>query len=82
MKNYIDVKITVWNRLHFPDQSNMKGIADLIKEDGLNEVIDDKLCFPESETLFIQKKCSPLQITAIRIYLKGWAVFRVVNLPT
>lgn len=52
MKNYIDVKVTVWNRLHFSGQSNMQGIADLIKEDGLDEIIDDKLGFIESETLY------------------------------
>ncbi len=52
MKNYIDVKVTVWNRLHFSEQSDMQGIADLIKEDGQDEVIDDKLGFIESETLY------------------------------
>jgi hypothetical protein len=52
MKNYIDVKVTVWNRLHFSEESNMQGISDLIKEEGLDEVIDDKLGFLESETLF------------------------------
>lgn len=52
MKNYIDVKVTVWNRLHFAEEANMQGIADLIKEDGLDEVIDDKVGFLESETLF------------------------------
>lgn len=52
MKNYIDVKITVWNRFHFAEQANMTGLVDLIKENGLDEVIDDKLGFTESEILF------------------------------
>src|SRR5690606_29628233 len=52
MKNYIDVKVTVWNRLHFSEESNMKGIADLIQQEGIEEVIDDKLGFAESETLY------------------------------
>jgi len=52
MKNYIDIKITIWNRLHFADESNMAGIAKLIKEESLEEVIDDKLGFLESETLY------------------------------
>lgn len=60
MKNYIDVKVTVWNRLHFSEQSNMQGIADLIKEDGLEEVIDDNLGFIESETLYdTEEKLTP-----------------------
>lgn len=52
MKNYIDVKMTVWQRLHFAEEANMKGIADIIKEDGLDEVIDEKIGFVHSETLF------------------------------
>lgn len=52
MKNYIDVKMTVWKRLHFADESYMKGIIEIIKEDGLDEVIDEKIGFIERETLF------------------------------
>jgi hypothetical protein len=60
MKNYIDIKVTVWNRLHFADESNMAGIADLIKEEGLDEVIDDKLGFLQSETLYdTEEKLKP-----------------------
>lgn len=60
MKNYIDVKITVWQRLHFAEEAYMKGIADIIKEDGLDEVIDEKVGFLESETLFdTEEKLKP-----------------------
>lgn len=62
MNNYIDVKVTVWNRLHFTDESNMTGLADIIMENGLDEVIDDKLGFLESETLYdTEEKLSPEQ---------------------
>ena len=60
MKNFIDVKVTVWNRLHFAEEANMQGIADLVKEIGLDDVIDDKLGFLESETLFdTEERISP-----------------------
>ncbi|MEI9808321.1 MAG: hypothetical protein WDO16_10890 [Bacteroidota bacterium] len=52
MNNYIDVKVTVWNRLHFADESNMAGIIDIINENGLTEAIDNKLGFLETETIY------------------------------
>lgn len=52
MKNYIDVKMTVWHRFHFTEEANMKGLVDLIKENGLDEVIDNQLGFVETESLF------------------------------
>ena len=62
MKNYVDVKVTVWNRLHFAEEANMPGLVDLINEKGLDEVIDDKLGFLESETLFdTEEKISPTE---------------------
>ena len=51
MKNYIDVKVTVWKRYYFDEASYMQGIVDLIKENGLEEVLDEQLGFLESETL-------------------------------
>lgn len=51
MNNYIKVKVTVWYRLHFNEYANMKGIADLIKENGLDEVIDEQLGFVDSVML-------------------------------
>ncbi|MFT3749082.1 MAG: hypothetical protein QM768_12225 [Agriterribacter sp.] len=52
MKNYIKVKVTVWHKLHYTEQANMPGLADIIHENGLEEVIDDKLGFLESEILY------------------------------
>ncbi|MEP7376814.1 MAG: hypothetical protein ABI675_25675 [Chitinophagaceae bacterium] len=62
MQNYIDVKVTIWNRLHFADESNMSGLTELIRESGLEEVIDEKLGFLESETLYdTEAKLTPEQ---------------------
>lgn len=52
MKNYIKVKVTVWHKLHYAEQANMPGLADIIKDNGLDDVIDDKLGFLQSEILF------------------------------
>lgn len=60
MNNYIDVKVTVWNRLHFADESYMRGIVDIIKEGGLEDAIDDKLGFVASETIYdSEEKLTP-----------------------
>lgn len=79
MKNYIDVKVTVWNRLHFSEESNMQGIVDLIKEDGLDEVIDDKLGFIESETLFdTEERITPADNgnqSTIEVYADGTEIW-------
>ena len=50
--NYIDVKVTVWNRLKFSDDTDMKELANLIRINGIESVIDDEKGFQESETLF------------------------------
>ena len=52
MKNYIKVKVTVWHKLHYAEQANMPGLVDIIKDNGLGDVIDDKLGFLQSEILF------------------------------
>lgn len=51
MKNYIKVKVTVWYRLRFDGLANMKGLAELVQESGLDEVIDEKLGFIDSQIL-------------------------------
>lgn len=50
--NYIDVKVTVWNRLHFKDEADMKAIAEIVAKDGVYDAIDDEYGFFESETLY------------------------------
>ncbi|MBS1737988.1 MAG: hypothetical protein JSS98_15500 [Bacteroidetes bacterium] len=50
--NYIDVKITVWNRLAFSNDSDMTALVKEIEQYGLDEVIDDAKGFIESSTLY------------------------------
>lgn len=50
--NYIDVKITVWNRLAFSNDSDMTALVKEIEQYGLDEVIDDAKGFIECETLY------------------------------
>lgn len=75
MNNYIDTKVTVWNRLHFADESNLAGIADLVKEAGLEDVIEDKLGFLQSETLYdTEVKLEPTchdGLATIEVYENG-----------
>jgi len=52
LNNYIDVKVIVWKRLYFDDKAYMKGLAAIIEENGIDEVIDDKLGFIEPEMRF------------------------------
>lgn len=60
MKNYIDVKVTAWKRYYFDEASYMPGIVDLIKENGLEEVLDEQLGLLESEILSdTEKKLNP-----------------------
>lgn len=75
MNNYLDTKVTVWNRLHFADESNVAGIADPVKEEGLEDVIEDKLGFLQSETLYdteetLELSCHDGQ-ASIEVYENG-----------
>lgn len=50
--NYIDIKVTVWNRLQFKDEADMKKVLGLIIDRGLDDVIDEELGFVECLTLY------------------------------
>lgn len=52
MMNYIDIKVTVRNRLTFSDDTDMAVLVKVIEQFGLKEVIDDAKGFMESETLY------------------------------
>lgn len=52
MKNYVDVKITVWQRYHFNDETDMQKIIAAIEKNGMDEIISDEYGFIESEILF------------------------------
>lgn len=75
MNNYLNVKVTVWYRLRFDEHANMKGIADLIQESGLDEVIDEQLGFVDSEILHeTQKRLTPADNDGqptIKVYAEG-----------
>lgn len=53
--NYIDVKVTVWNRLNFSDDTDMTALVKEIEQYGLDEVINDAKGFIESSTLMLPK---------------------------
>lgn len=79
MNNYINVKVTVWYRLHFNEYANMGGIADLIKENGLDEVIDEKIGFVDSVMLHeTQERLTPAgnnNEPTIEVYAEGKEVW-------
>ena len=49
--NYIDNKVTVWQRFHFSDNADMNKLIEEIKTSGLDYVIDDNFGFEEFEIL-------------------------------
>lgn len=61
--NYVDVKVTVWQRLHFSNHANMDEIVHLLKTTGnSNSICEDDLGFRELETLFdTELPFSPVQ---------------------
>jgi hypothetical protein len=50
--NYIDIKVTIWNRMKFSDDADMQKLARLVNTNGIEVVIDDDLGFQECEVLF------------------------------
>ena len=50
--NYIDVKITTWERYHFDDSADMQAIKQIVEEGSFLDVIDDDYGFTESEPLY------------------------------
>lgn len=52
-KNYVDTKVTVWQRLHFDDSANMENVIEVLKRTGnTNDICDDMFGFRECETLY------------------------------
>ena len=52
MKNYIDVKVTVWNRIHFTDDTDMSKLRHDMEQGGMEEVTDEARGFVDNETLY------------------------------
>lgn len=73
--NYVDIKVTIWNRLKFTDQSDMQQIINLIKNDGIESIADNALGFEESEILFnTEESIQPDQnggASTIEVYQNG-----------
>lgn len=55
--NYIDIKVTVWNRLKFSDDADMLQLAKRVEQDGIEAIIDEALGFEVSEILFETEEC-------------------------
>ena len=49
---YIDYKVTVWKRVHFNENTNLKKVIQVLEEEGLDYVFDDELGFVEQEILY------------------------------
>lgn len=49
--NFIDVKVTVWHRMHFTDESDMNAALTVLKENGIG-AITSKHGFDETEILY------------------------------
>lgn len=52
LKNFVDIKVTVWNRVHFSDEANMQEVTDLIKQGNIESIFDEELGFVEQEILY------------------------------
>ena len=50
--NYVDVKCTVWQRVHFTDDADMEKVIQQIKEGDINIIYDQSNGFMECETLY------------------------------
>lgn len=49
---YVDIKVTIWNRLIFDDDTDMKEIAEIIRSQGVLFVCDKSFGYRESWPLF------------------------------
>jgi hypothetical protein len=79
VKNYIDVKVTVWYRYHFAQESNMPGLVEIIKEQGMDAVVDSNLGFTESEMLPVtEEKLTPAEngnLSTIDVFEDGQEIW-------
>jgi len=48
-KNYVDAKVTIWQRYHFSEDADMDKIKEIIAAGG--DFVDDDLGFKEAEDL-------------------------------
>lgn len=51
-ENFVDVKVTIWQRLHFKRSADMDRIVEVLKATGeTNHVVDEDLGFTYMQTL-------------------------------
>lgn len=51
MSKYVDIKVTVWQRLYFDEETNMQDIIKVIKDEGPINVANEEIGFIKMETL-------------------------------
>ena len=49
---YVDIKYTIWQRVHFHKETNMNEIIELIKTGNEDSIFDEELGFMENEVLY------------------------------
>ena len=53
MSKYIDVKVTIWGRLHFKDDTDLNKLIELLKQGNTtNDLCDEELGFSDYEILY------------------------------
>lgn len=53
MSKYIDVKVTIWGRLHFKDDTDLNKLIELLEQGNTtNDLCDKELGFSEYEILY------------------------------
>lgn len=53
MSKHVDIKVTMWRRLHFTNDADMNKIIEIIKNShSTNDICDDTFGFLECETLY------------------------------
>lgn len=53
MSKYIDIKVTIWGRLHFKDDTDLNKLIELLKQGNTtNDLCDEELGFSNYEMLY------------------------------
>jgi hypothetical protein len=70
--SYIDIKVTVWNRLYFDEATNLSGLIPIIEHSGIGEVIDHNLGYLFEEALIdSEQRLDPIDnsgFSTIKVY--------------
>ncbi len=49
---YIDVKVTIWNRIHFQEDADIQKAIAVIENEGIESVYDEALGFQEYSPMY------------------------------